>query len=72
MARAPGKQVAGRQVGLPSASRGAGRPQVVADPTGVRIFLPNGSSVSGPTPGAVAVAAATTAASAQAQQKEKQ
>jgi hypothetical protein len=48
-----------------------GRPQIVADPAGVRIFLPNGSSVSGPSAAAVAVQAASTAASAQAQAEKK-
>ena len=42
-----------------------GRPQIVADPTGIRVFLPNGPTVSGPSPAAVGVAAANAAAGAQ-------
>ncbi len=47
-----------------------GRPQIVADPAGVRIFLPNGPAVSGSTAGAAAVAAAAAQANAKENAKE--
>jgi len=48
-----------------------GRPQIVADPSGIRIFVPQGTVASGPNPLAAAVAAANAAAAAQKQKENE-